>query len=625
VRRRRKERQEAMCIRKRTLVAWGMAVVSLALLVGVLGMAKTMRPAAAQVDRCEALQQTIDALNRGQIDLEDYADDLVFRATGPCAQEDCVGKDAYRNYFEYQVDMNLQITITSCEVSGDTVAVTYEAVMDSIRAAGVDRVISPVTYTYQDDKIVAVGGGGFDFTDPQTLQYVQYAAARPRPAFEMGPGRDADQSPGMAELPGYPDFVIVFVRIAPGPSGVPQPIHIHEGTCANLGPVAFALRNVDGGVSYTVLRGVSLSDFQTGNYAVAVQQSEDKPDVYVACADIPAAAAAVPPAEPAPAPVATGFADANGARLYYEVYGKGEPLLLIPSMGMNHLSWAEQVPVYANEFKVIVYDPRGTGQSSFPEGVQLTTALLADDAAALLDALGVDAAHVLGWSLGGMVAQEMALRHPEKVRSLILSATSPGGPHAAPVEDSVLAAFIAGMTQGVTAPNFLEGWFSPGYLAEHRSEAIEQLHWQPDPEIPLQVLQAQLMATAGHDTYDRLPSITAPTLVLHGSDDPMLPLEDGRILAERILGAELIVVDGARHAYMLEKQGEADAAVLDFLRQHPGQVPVPAALPAAGSGGLLGEHGSGVATWWYALAAGAAGGALLLAAGAWCARRRWLR
>jgi hypothetical protein len=92
----------------------------------------------------------------------------------------------------------------------------------------------------------------------------------------------------------------------------------------------------------------------------------------------------------------------------------------------------------------------------------------------------------------------------------------------------------------------------------------------------------------------------------------LLPVQDGRILAERIPGAELILFEGAGHAYMLEKQAEADAAVLDFLRRHAGQVPVPAALPATGTGGLLAEHGSGVPTWWYALAAG---GTLLLAAG----------
>ena len=290
-----------MCIKKRTLVAWGMAVVSLALLVGVLGMPKTTRPAAAQVDWCEKLQQWYDATNRGEIDLEDYADDIVFEAMPICAEVECVGKDAYRNYLEHYVDLNRQLTITSCEVSGNTVITTGEMAYDATRAAGVDRLIGGTTYEVQDDKIVAVRSLPADMTDPQTAQFVQYYLARPKPAFEMGPGRDADQSPGMAELPEYPGFVQVFVRIVPGPAGVPQPIHIHEGTCANLGPVAFALRNVDGGVSHTILRGATLSDLQTGNYAIAVQQSQGEPDVFVACADIPAAAAAAPPVAPAPA------------------------------------------------------------------------------------------------------------------------------------------------------------------------------------------------------------------------------------------------------------------------------------------------------------------------------------
>jgi hypothetical protein len=171
------------------------------------------------------------------------------------------------------------------------------------RAADVDRIIGGTTYEVQDDKVVAVRNLPADMTDPQTAQFVGYFFAGPRPTFEMGPGRDADQSPGMAEMHGYPDFVIVFVRIAPGPSGVPQPIHIHEGTCANLGPVTTSLRDVDGGVSHTVLRGVSLSDLQTGNFVIAVQRSEDEPDVFVACGDIPAAAAEEAPVI-APAPAA---------------------------------------------------------------------------------------------------------------------------------------------------------------------------------------------------------------------------------------------------------------------------------------------------------------------------------
>jgi ketosteroid isomerase-like protein len=307
-----------MCVTKRTVVVWGLAVVSLAFLVGFLGMPRTTRPAAAETDWCAKLQQEADAVNRGEIDLalEDYADDVVFQATPICDEAECAGKDALRSYFQYLVDTHSQMTIASCEVAGNTVTVTYEFVMDSVRAAGVERIVSSVAYEFEGDKLSSSRQVGMDFSDPQTLQYVQYAAGRPRPTFEMGPGRDADQSPGNVEMYEYPDFVGVFFRIAPGPAGVPQPAQIHEGTCANLGPVAFALRDVDGGVSHTVLRGLSLSDLQTSNHAIAVQKSQEEPDVYVACADIPAAAAAVPPAAPAPpAEQAPAIAPAPAAAL----------------------------------------------------------------------------------------------------------------------------------------------------------------------------------------------------------------------------------------------------------------------------------------------------------------------
>jgi pimeloyl-ACP methyl ester carboxylesterase len=276
------------------------------------------------------------------------------------------------------------------------------------------------------------------------------------------------------------------------------------------------------------------------------------------------------PLEEGLVPVEAGFADANGARLYYEVYGEGEPLLLIPASAQSHLALENDVPVYAGEFKVIVFDSRGTGQSSFPEGVDVTTALMADDAAALLDALNVQSAHVYGVSMGGMVAQEMALRHPEKVQSLILGATTPGGSHSVPAEDWAVAAFVAALNQGVTAPNFLEILFSPAYLAEHRPEAIAWVErLGGGPPTPPQVVAAHARALAGHDAYDRLPSMTAPTLILHGADDPLVPAENARILAERIPGAELILFEGAREEYRCEKRAEANAAVLDFLRRHP--------------------------------------------------------
>ena len=294
------------------------------------------------------------------------------------------------------------------------------------------------------------------------------------------------------------------------------------------------------------------------------------------CSDSEAPPAATPQAsvvvlEQGLAPVDSGFADANGARLYYEVYGEGEPLLLIMGLGANHLGWAAQVPAYAQEFQVIVFDNRGTGQSDLPEGVDYTIPLLADDAAALLEALNVDTAHVYGVSMGGMIAQELALRHPERVRSLILGATSPGGPHAAPPEPAARGSLIdrGAAEDEAVSPALLEVLFSPGFLAEHGAELRERFQSSAGyPETTPEAYVAQLGAAARHDTYDRLPEIAAPTLVIHGTDDPLLPVENGRILAERIPGAELVLLEGARHGYLFEKQAEADAAVLGFLRAH---------------------------------------------------------
>ena len=275
--------------------------------------------------------------------------------------------------------------------------------------------------------------------------------------------------------------------------------------------------------------------------------------------------------EEGPAPVDSGFADANGARLYYEVYGEGEPLLLIMGLGANHLAWASHVPAYAREFQVIVFDNRGTGQSDFPEDVDFTIPLMADDAAALLDALGVDRAHVYGVSMGGMIAQELALRHPRRLRSLILGATWPGGPDAVPPEMETLRLLVDwGAAAGrVASPAFLDVLYSPGYLAEHGSELLEGFGRYADyPQTAPEAYVAQLGAAARHDTYDRLPDIAAPTLVIHGTADPLVPAANGRILAERIPRAGLVLLEGARHGYLQEKQAEADAAVLSFLRAH---------------------------------------------------------
>jgi len=326
------------------LLMLGIVVIGAALLAGAWGLRDAARPAAARVARvdwCEKLQQGNDALKRGRVDLKDYADDMVFVVGPLCSPKECVSKDAFRNYLEYLVALDTQGTITSCAISGNTIAVTQELRGWHERAAGVDRTISSVAYEFEGDKLSSFRFVAFDMKDPQSAEFVKwyFGGGRAGATFAMGPGHDADQSPGVAVLERYPDFSAVAVRIETGPTDVPQPIHIHEGTCANLGPVAFALRDVDGGVSHTALRDVPLGDLQTGNYAIAVQQSEDKPDVYVACGDIPAAAPPVAPAPapavviaPAPPPTGSGgflAQDASGVATWWYALAAGGALLVI--------------------------------------------------------------------------------------------------------------------------------------------------------------------------------------------------------------------------------------------------------------------------------------------------------
>lgn len=594
--------------------------VAAAVLASTWGLRDTTRPAAAQVEPVEIFQQMIDALNRGDVDgaTETFADEAALGGILLCMPVECVGKDAIRNLMDYLVAANFRFTITSSDVSGDTATGTVEVDGDHTRAAAGGPLPGSFSLEVTGDKIEDLRFA-WDTADPPVAAYGASTLGN-SVTVPLGPGRDSDQSPGTALLTGFGDWTSVEVTITPGPVGVPQPIHIHEGTCADLGAVAFPLQDIAGGKSGTVV-DVPFSDLRTGNFAINVQKSQDETEVYVACGDIPAPAAPVVieegkviVLEEGLVPVDSGFADANGARLWYEVYGEGEPLLLVPGLAGNHLGWGLQVPVYAREFKVVIFDYRGAGQSSFPEGVDLSWPLLADDLAALLDALGVDAAHVYGMSAGGNIAQELALRHPGKLRSLILGAAMPGGPHAV-WPDQEASDLFNQATRGIRTRAFLELEFSPAYLDEPGPEFIKQaqLLTADYPATPLDVKAAHFAASLGHDTYDRLPGITAPTLVIHGADDRIPPAENARILAERIPGAELVLLEGARHAFLVEKRAETDAAVLDFLRRHSWEAPAPAAeLPAAGSGGLLTEDRGSTAVWWYALMAV---GTLLVAGG----------
>jgi 3-oxoadipate enol-lactonase len=224
----------------------------------------------------------------------------------------------------------------------------------------------------------------------------------------------------------------------------------------------------------------------------------------------------------------------------YERHGSGEPLLLITGFAITSAVFEPVLDLYASRFECILYDHRGGLTTSMPE--------LAADAAQLLRRLGIDAAHVYGISMGGMIAQELALRFPQRVRGLVLAGTTPGGPRA-------FRPAVGELARG--------RWlFSPAFRREHPErvrELLRYFHLQPA------ALWSHWWATVYHDTVSRLGQIQAPTLVMHGEADVMSPVANARLLAERIPGAELVIVPGAGHAFPLERPRESCDVVARFL------------------------------------------------------------
>jgi hypothetical protein len=271
------------------------------LLAAIWALRDAARPAHAQVDPAGLYQQYVDAFNSGDVDgaLESFADDAVVGGMPGCVPVDCVGKDAIRNMVEFYVADHIRITITSSEVSGNTATGSVEIEEDVLRAGGIERFLGLISVEVTGGKIREYRLTA-DLTDPQTAAAFAYMGAN-SVTVNLGPGRDADQSPGTAVLLGViGGGTTVYVTIPPGPAGVGQPTRIHQGTCANLGTVAFSLQDIGGGKSLNVI-DASIGDLQTGSFAIAVQKSRDEPDVFVACGDIPAAAAQAPEVAPAPA------------------------------------------------------------------------------------------------------------------------------------------------------------------------------------------------------------------------------------------------------------------------------------------------------------------------------------
>lgn len=263
-------------------------------------------------------------------------------------------------------------------------------------------------------------------------------------------------------------------------------------------------------------------------------------------------------------------AHVNGVNLHYEVTGQGQPLLLIMGLGGPGAAWdPEFVRAMSQTHQVIIYDNRGTGRSDKPDE-PYSIAGFASDAAGLLDALNIPRAHVFGISMGGMIAQELAIHYPQRVASLVLGCTTPGGKHAvaAPPESLKALQGRAGQTPEEAAR---EGWklsFSDGFIREHRAELEAHLPRMLAHVTPRFAYERHYQATMTLRVYKQLKEITAPTLVVTGRDDVLIPAANSEILAREIPGAELVIFDNAGHGFVTSAREPLLKVLTEFLDRH---------------------------------------------------------
>jgi pimeloyl-ACP methyl ester carboxylesterase len=259
-------------------------------------------------------------------------------------------------------------------------------------------------------------------------------------------------------------------------------------------------------------------------------------------------------------------ATVDGSELYYELRGSGQPLLLIQGMSGTHLSWGEPfLAELERDFEVLIYDHRGVGHSSRVDD-PFTIEALADDAAGLMDVVGWESAHVLGISMGGMVAQELALRHPDKVRTLALGCTYAGGPDGQLTTPEVGQRLMESVNSG-DRERALRTMYDINVSAAFASDAarFDPFHEMATAlPVPVAVIMLQVQAIGGHDTSERLSSLDVPTLVIHGDEDQMLPVANGRAIAGRVAGARYEELAGVGHMFWWEQPQRS----AELVREH---------------------------------------------------------
>ena len=264
--------------------------------------------------------------------------------------------------------------------------------------------------------------------------------------------------------------------------------------------------------------------------------------------------------------------------MYYEQHGDGDPLLLVMGLAADSTAWMFQVPDFARRYRTIVFDNRGVGRSSKPSG-PYTIHQMADDAAGLLDALDVARAHVVGVSMGGMIAQELTLRHPKRVRGLVLGCTYPepdadserqrqfsvqqlGGRITAAGETEIDLSTIDPLAFFQT---LIPRVFNQSFIDTELPKLLQIFGGALQWGFSMEAILGQVEAVMGHKATDRLHQIASPTLVITGDADLLVSPANSDVLARNIPGAKLVKIPGGSHGFNFETPDVFNRTVLDFL------------------------------------------------------------
>lgn len=276
------------------------------------------------------------------------------------------------------------------------------------------------------------------------------------------------------------------------------------------------------------------------------------------------------------------IAKVGSVELYYEEHGKGDPLLLIMGLAADSQAWIFQLPDFAPHYRTITFDNRGVGRSSKPAG-PYTIHEMADDTAGLLDVLGIERAHVVGVSMGGMIAQELVLRYPQRVRGLVLACTYPEPD--ADVENLrqfTLSQFggsvdaSGAMKVDLTAINplmfvqqLLPNVFNQSFIEKEMPKLIQMFSGALQYGFSMEAILGQVGAVMSHKATDRLHQIKSPTLVITGDADRLVPPAGSEILAREIPNAKLVKVPGGSHGFNFETPEIFNREMLEFLKTVP--------------------------------------------------------